>query len=89
MGGYFDGPRLRARLVSHVGDGKSLVRISVLDGIEMVHTEIEIPTEEIPEDLRGIGSSFLVLLNTALPKEQASIEDIRANYRSIRVSRLP
>jgi hypothetical protein len=88
MSGYFDGPRLRARLVSHVGNGKSLVRIAGMAGIEVVDAEIEIPTNEIPEDLREIGSVFLLLLNTAVPKEGASIEDIRASYRSIRVSRL-
>ena len=86
MIGYFDGPRFRAKLMRHIENGKSLVRIERIEGIEVVHEDMEIPTDQIPIDLRQIGSIFLVLINCAL-SSQRSTEGASTIY--VRVSRLP
>jgi hypothetical protein len=54
---YGDRDWWRAQLVSHLGNGKSLVRLEI--GAKRYH-EYEIPTETIPLDLREVGSHFLI-----------------------------
>jgi hypothetical protein len=88
MSGYFDGPRFRAQLIRHIGDGRTLVKFAQLDGIKVVHDEIEIPTEQIPADLRDAGSVFLVSVNVASLRKDSAENGI-AEQPLFRISRLP